>query len=51
MWPGSSGSRRAGMSMILRSVAGSIDEFASTVKRETWLKKLDGSLLFGRSGA
>ncbi len=50
MWPGSSGSRRAGTSMISFSDAGSMSEFASIVKRETRLLKFAGSLLLAESG-
>ena len=51
MWPGSSGSREAGTVMMTFSDAGSMSLLASTVKRETRLKKFAGSLLLAESGA
>ena len=50
MWPGSSGSRLAGTSMISFSDAGSMSELALTVKREMRLLKFAGSELFAESG-
>ena len=45
MWPGSSDPRVAGISMMTFSEAGSMSEFASTVKRETRLNQLAGRVM------